>query len=172
MIPVLQQLHSLNLKNIRFEWQISFRCFGNCSSQSTLVDHQAYLNEWWNHYYLQNSLHYQKILVRLDLFCSSFHQLDYFVMFHFHILFQVFPNSCFLFSSCINKEYSYGCFSGGRHCRRVVASLLERFFHSQFLSNVGTLQFNFHQNQCHRCSQDHACDAHWTAFVGFGDNIR
>ena len=53
-----------------------------------------------------------------------------------------------------------------------VASLLERFFHSQFLSNVGTLQFNFHQNQCHRCSQDHACDAHWTAFVGFGDNIR
>ena len=93
-------------------------------------------------------------------------------LFHFLFLFQVFPNSCFLFSSCINKEYSYGCFSGGRHCRRVVASLLERFFHSQFLSNVGTLQFNFHQNQCHRCSQDHACDAHWTAFVGFGDNIR
>ena len=91
---------------------------------------------------------------------------------HFSLSFQVFPNSCFLFSSCINKEYSYGCFSGGRHCRRVVASLLERFFHSQFLSNVGTLQFNFHQNQCHRCSQDHACDAHWTAFVGFGDNIR
>ena len=92
--------------------------------------------------------------------------------FFYLLLFQVFPNSCFLFSSCINKEYSYGCFSGGRHCRRVVASLLERFFHSQFLSNVGTLQFNFHQNQCHRCSQDHACDAHWTAFVGFGDNIR
>ena len=38
---------------------------------------------------------------------------------HFSLSFQVFPNSCFLFSSCINKEYSYGCFSGGRHCRRV-----------------------------------------------------
>ena len=40
-------------------------------------------------------------------------------LFHYLLLFQVFPNSCFLFSSCINKEYSYGCFSGGRHCRRV-----------------------------------------------------
>ena len=86
--------------------------------------------------------------------------------------FQVFPNSCFLFSSCINKEYSYGCFSGGRHCRQVPA-LWESFFYSQFFAHVvGTLQFNSNQNQCHRCSQDHACDAHWTAFVGFGDNIR
>ena len=30
---------------------------------------------------------------------------------------------------------------------------------------------SLHGNVC-RCSRDHACDAHWTAFVGFGDNIR
>ena len=89
---------------------------------------------------------------------------------NFSMFNQVFPNSCFLFSSCINKESSYGCFSGGRHCRRV--PLWEWFFYSQFFADVGTLQFNSDQNQCHRCSQDHACDAHWTAFVGFGDNIR